>query len=108
MQFKETEDDDPETLEYVNRAINREITLCRKVSHPHVIELVDSFSDAGVLHLVFELMSKNLLDLMEANPTGMELELVICAHILDLFRVVPTIYVMLLVCWLSIIPWYCY
>ena len=50
--------------------------LLRVLSHPHVVGLRDAFRQRGKLHLVFEFMRQNVLQMIEASPRGLPSSLV--------------------------------
>jgi cyclin-dependent kinase-like len=65
--FKESEDD-----ENVRRNIQREVKMLRALRHPNVVQLKEAFKRKGRIYLVFEYVEKNLLELLEQTPAGME------------------------------------
>ncbi|GAX75406.1 hypothetical protein CEUSTIGMA_g2850.t1 [Chlamydomonas eustigma] len=69
------EDDDPDA-EDVKRNSRREVALLRALQHPHVVGLVDEFYVRDRLFIVMEFVPCNLLELLEAEPGGMNREAV--------------------------------
>jgi len=56
----------------IKRTVMREIKMLRQLQHPeYVVVLQDQFKRRGRVHLVFEYIDQSLLDLLEANPTGL-------------------------------------
>lgn len=65
--FKESEDE-----ESSKKAVIREVKILRMLKHDNVVQLKEAFRRKGKLYLVFEFVEKNLLELLEENPNGME------------------------------------
>ena len=65
--FKESEDD-----ELVYKTTVRELKLLRLLKHDNVIQLKEAFRRKGQLYLVFEYVEKNLLEVLEENPNGLD------------------------------------
>ncbi|KAF1318250.1 Cmgc/cdkl protein kinase, partial [Globisporangium splendens] len=70
--FKENEDDDP----MVRKTTLREVKMLRFLRHGNIATLKEAFRRKGRLYLVFEYMEKNLLEVLEDKPSGIEQELV--------------------------------
>lgn len=70
--FKENEDDDP----MVRKTTLREVKMLRFLKHDNIVTLKEAFRRKGRLYLVFEYMEKNLLEVLEDKPNGIENELV--------------------------------
>ncbi|KAJ8602353.1 hypothetical protein CTAYLR_004238 [Chrysophaeum taylorii] len=64
--FKESEDDE----ENVRKTMVREVKILRMLKHPNIVNLKEAFRRKGKLYLVFEFVSKNLLEVLETNPNG--------------------------------------
>lgn len=64
--FKEAEDDE----ENVRKTMVREVKILRMLRHPNIVNLKEAFRRKSKLYLVFEFVSKNLLEVLEANPSG--------------------------------------
>ena len=37
--------------------LKREATICHMLKHPHIVELLETYSSAGMLYMVFEFMA---------------------------------------------------
>ncbi|EEY69272.1 cyclin-dependent kinase, putative [Phytophthora infestans T30-4] len=70
--FKENEDDDP----MVRKTTLREVKLLRFLKHGNIVALKEAFRRKGRLYLVFEYVEKNLLEVLEDKPNGVDNELV--------------------------------
>ncbi|KAG7402330.1 hypothetical protein PHYBOEH_000038 [Phytophthora boehmeriae] len=70
--FKENEDDDP----MVRKTTLREVKMLRCLKHGNVVALKEAFRRKGRLYLVFEYVEKNLLEVLEEKPNGIDSELV--------------------------------
>ena len=64
--FKEVDD------ELVKKTMKRELKMLQKINHPNVVEFQDAFKRKGNLFLVFEFVEKNLLELLEEHPKGLD------------------------------------
>jgi len=69
--FKESEDD-----EIVRKTTLREVKILRMLKHENIVELREAFRRKGKLYLVFEYVEKNLLEILEQQPSGLPPELV--------------------------------
>lgn len=69
--FKESEDDD-----IVKKTTLREVKVLRLLRHPNIVSLKEAFRRKGKLYLVFEYVEKNLLEVLEDNPNGLDPEMV--------------------------------
>jgi cyclin-dependent kinase-like len=65
--FKESEED-----EVVRKTIVREVKVLRMLKHENVVQLKEAFRRQGKLYLVFEYVDRNLLEVLEDMPTGLE------------------------------------
>lgn len=70
--FKENEEDDP----MVRKTTLREVKMLRLLKHPNIVTLKEAFRRKGRLYLVFEYVEKNVLEVLEEKPNGIECELV--------------------------------
>ncbi|ETN22871.1 CMGC/CDKL protein kinase [Phytophthora nicotianae INRA-310] len=70
--FKENEDDDP----MVRKTTLREVKMLRFLKHGNIVALKEAFRRKGRLYLVFEYVEKNLLEVLEDRPNGVDSELV--------------------------------
>lgn len=64
--FKETDDD-----ELIRKTTVREIKVLRSLRHKNIVELQEAFKKKGLVHLVFEYLDNNLLEILERNPGGL-------------------------------------
>lgn len=69
--FKESEDD-----EIVRKTTLREVKILRIMRHENIVQLKEAFRRKGKLYLVFEFVEKSMLDVLEANPNGVDTETV--------------------------------
>ncbi|PFH34810.1 hypothetical protein BESB_068430 [Besnoitia besnoiti] len=60
----------------VKRTIAREINALKNLRHENIVLLKEAFRWKGKLHLVFEYIQKNLLEILEASPSGLDQETV--------------------------------
>ncbi|EDQ92794.1 uncharacterized protein MONBRDRAFT_1900, partial [Monosiga brevicollis MX1] len=68
--FKHTEDD------LVHRNTLRELKMLKALRHPNIVRLLEAFRRKKRLIMVFEFMDGNLLESLEAQPYGLDIELV--------------------------------
>ena len=68
--FKEVED------ELVKKTMKRELKMLQRLHHPNVVEFQDAFRRKGNLFLVFEFVDKNLLELLQEHPNGLDPNLI--------------------------------
>ena len=68
--FKETED------ELVQKTMKRELKMLQQLKHPNIVEFQESFTYKGNLFLVFEYCEKNLLEVLEESPDGLNPKLI--------------------------------
>jgi cyclin-dependent kinase-like len=64
--FKESDDD-----ELIKKTIVREMTVLRSLEHRNIVELREAFRKGGLVHLVFEYLDNNLLELLNSNQHGL-------------------------------------
>jgi len=69
--FKESEDD-----EVVRKTTLREVKILRMLKHDNIVTLREAFRRKGRLYLVFEYVDRTLLEVTEANPSGVDPALV--------------------------------
>jgi len=69
--FKESEDD-----EIVRKTTLREVKILRMLKHENIVMLREAFRRKGRLYLVFEYVERTLLEVLEANPNGVDPSLV--------------------------------
>ena len=80
--FKEAEDD-----EALKKTTLREVRLLRLLRHGNIVSLLEAFRRKTRLYLVFEYVEKNLLEVLETQPTGLDADLV-KVYILQLVRAI--------------------
>ena len=68
--FKEVEDD------LVKKTMKRELKMLQKLHHPNVVDFQEAYKRKGNLYLVFEFVEKNLLELLQEHPQGLEPNLI--------------------------------
>ena len=68
--FKEVDD------ELVKKTMKRELKMLQRLHHPNVVEFQDAFRRKGNLFLVFEFVDKNLLELLQEHPNGLDPNLI--------------------------------
>ena len=68
--FKEVGDD------LVKKTMKRELKMLQKLHHPNIVDFQDAFKRKGNLFLVFEFVDKNLLELLEEHPKGLDPNLI--------------------------------
>jgi cyclin-dependent kinase-like len=59
----------------IRKNIQREVRMLRLLKSEYVVELKEAFKRKGRIYLVFEHLDKNLLNLLEDHPNGLEPEL---------------------------------
>lgn len=69
--FKESDDD-----EVLRKTTLREVKILRMLRHNNIVSLKEAFKRKSKLYLVFEYVEKNLLEVLEEEPTGMDPEMV--------------------------------
>lgn len=68
--FKENDEEDEEAA----RVIQREIEILKQLKHEYIVSMRESFRDRGTIHIVFEYVDKSMLDIMDANPDGVDVD----------------------------------
>jgi len=68
--FKETEDD------VVKKTMSRELRALQSLKHDNIVEYKEAFKRKGNLYLVFEYVEKNLLEVLQENPRGLDQNLI--------------------------------
>jgi cyclin-dependent kinase-like len=69
--FKESDDD-----EILRKTTLREVKILRMLRHNNIVSLKEAFRRKAKLYLVFEYVEKNLLEVLEEQPTGLDPEIV--------------------------------
>ena len=64
--FKEIGDD------LIKKTMKRELKMLQRLHHPNIVQLQDAFKRKGNLFLVLEFVEKNLLEIIEENPKGLD------------------------------------
>lgn len=64
--FKETEDD------IVKKTMKRELKVLQIMKHENIVEFKEAFKRKNNLFLVFEYVERNLLELLQEKPTGLD------------------------------------
>ena len=65
--FKESEED-----EVVKKTTLREVKILRMLKQENIVQLKEAFRRKGKLYLVFEYVEKNLLEVLDEKPNGLE------------------------------------
>jgi cyclin-dependent kinase-like len=69
--FKESDEENDEIL---LKTTQREVKILRLLKHTNIVSLIDAFKRKSKLYLVFEYVEKNLLEILEAQPSGLDPE----------------------------------
>ena len=69
--FKEAEED-----ESVHKITIREVKILRLLKHDNIVQLKEAFRRKGKLYLVFEYVEKNLLEILEDHPSGLDVNFI--------------------------------
>jgi cyclin-dependent kinase-like len=69
--FKESDDD-----EVLRKTTLREVKILRMLRHHNIVSLKEAFRRKTKLYLVFEYVDKNLLEVLEEQPSGLDPEVV--------------------------------
>lgn len=65
--FKDGDED-----EVVKKTTVREVKMLKALNHPNIVKLREAFKRKGRLYLVFDYIEKNLLEVLEESPSGIE------------------------------------
>ena len=68
--FKESADED----KIVKKTTKREVKMLNILKERSVVKMIEVFKRKGRLYLVFEFMDKNLLEVLEEKPDGLDRE----------------------------------
>lgn len=52
----------------------REVKILKMLSHINIVNLIEAFKRRGRLYLVFEICDRNVLEILEENPQGLDPE----------------------------------
>ncbi|CAG9323353.1 CDKL5_3 [Blepharisma stoltei] len=66
--FKDSEED-----ETVRKTTIREVKILRMLKHENIVQLKEAFRRKGKLYLVFEYVDRNLLEILEDNAGGLDI-----------------------------------
>ena len=66
--FKENVEED----ENIKKTTMREVKMLRMLKHENVVQLKEAFKRKGRLYLVFDYVEKNLLEILEDRPNGLD------------------------------------
>ena len=80
--FKESDDD-----EVIKKTTYREVKILRMLRHNNIVSLIEAFKRKNKLYLVFEYVDKNLLEVLEEQPNGLDQDLV-KSYILQLVQAI--------------------
>lgn len=69
--FKDTDED-----EIIHKNTQREVKMLRFLKNPHIVELKEAFKRKQRVYLVFEYMDKNILEVLEESPNGLDPEFI--------------------------------
>jgi len=70
IKFKETDDD------LVKKTMKRELRMLQQLRHPNIVDFREAFKRKGNLFLVFEFVDRDLLQLLQSNPNGLNPDLI--------------------------------
>ena len=68
--FKESAEED----KIVKKTTKREVKMLSILKDRSVVKMIEAFKRKGRLYLVFEFMDKNLLEVLEEKPDGLDRE----------------------------------
>ena len=68
--FKEIHDD------IVKKTMKRELKVLQKLKHENIVEFKEAFKKNNKLYLVFEYVEKNLLEVLEQFPNGLDIKII--------------------------------
>lgn len=66
----------PEEDEASRKVTLREAKLLKALKHENIVDLKEAFRRKGTLYLVFEFMETSVIDMLDANPSGLDAEVV--------------------------------
>lgn len=58
----------------LEKTIAREVTFLKKLRHENIVWLIEAFKRKDRLHLVFEFVEKNLMQIIDSSPGGVDEE----------------------------------
>ena len=65
--FKDSDED-----EVIKKTTLREVKILRMLKQNNIVQLKEAFRRKGKMYLVFEYVDRNLLEMLEENPGGIE------------------------------------
>jgi cyclin-dependent kinase-like len=65
--FKDSDED-----EFIKKTTLREVKILRMLKQNNIVQLKEAFRRKGKMYLVFEYVDRNLLEMLEENPGGIE------------------------------------
>ena len=68
--FKESAEED----QIVKKTTKREVKMLNVLKDKSVVKMIEAFKRKGRLYLVFEFMDRNLLEVLEEKPDGLDRE----------------------------------
>lgn len=68
--FKESAEED----QIVKKTTMREVKMLNALKDKSVVKMIEAFKRKGRLYLVFEFMDRNLLEVLEEKPEGLDRE----------------------------------
>ena len=65
--FKDSDED-----EIIKKTTLREVKILRMLKQNNIVQLKEAFRRKGKMYLVFEYVDRNLLEILEENPNGLD------------------------------------
>ena len=60
--------------ETVRKTTMREVKVLKMLKNENIVNLIEAFRRKGKLYLVFEFVDRNVLEILDENPNGLEPE----------------------------------
>ena len=60
--------------ETVRKTTMREVKILKMLKNENIVNLIEAFRRKGKLYLVFEFVDRNVLEILDENPNGLEPE----------------------------------
>lgn len=78
LAFQENEEEDEELRDYISKTQLRERQFLLTLKHKNIINMIEDFEmkEDASLHLVFEILPENCLDVLNRHPKGLRLSAV--------------------------------
>jgi len=67
--FKDSDED-----EIIKKTTLREVKILRMLKQQNIVQLKEAFRRKGKMYLVFEYVDRNLLEVLEENPSGIDVD----------------------------------